>query len=484
MTESLTKGAAYLTFSSFLFIVVGYFVNLWLGRSLGPGDYGIYGIIISIMNVINIIQTAGLPRALSKFTAEPRTDKDSLLKSAIILQTASSLVLMATLYLFSNIIANSLNDPSLSKYIKFSSFIFPFYGIYAMYSGYYNGLHKFGKQSLLNGVYSVSKGISVILLSYYFHLYGAIAGFIVAPLVSIFTRVKVPKIGVKVFAYKKLIHFSLPLIVFAFLSTLQQSIDLYMIKAMIGDNLEAGYYTANQNIARIPFFALSAFSAILFPGVSKSVSEKAEEVTIRMINSSIKYAVILLLPITVVFSATSSEIISLLYSNQYLPGAQSLSILSISFAFITMTSIFANILNGAGHPNKSAIISTIGVLLSIFLCLILIPAYGLTGAALATGLSGVLTMSISASLVIKRFKLKVELTKMFYILVSASVIYLLSLNTDFSGFGLLIWYSLMGILYLCILTLLNVVSQNDLAKISVVIPSGLRDRLPKWMKEK
>ena len=37
-------------FSSLVFMISGYLINLWLGKQLGPASYGIYGVIISLIN--------------------------------------------------------------------------------------------------------------------------------------------------------------------------------------------------------------------------------------------------------------------------------------------------------------------------------------------------------------------------------------------------------------------------------------------------
>ena len=56
MATSIRKGLIYLTISSGMFVVAGYIVNLWLGRYLGPVNYGIYGVVISLMTMVNIIK--------------------------------------------------------------------------------------------------------------------------------------------------------------------------------------------------------------------------------------------------------------------------------------------------------------------------------------------------------------------------------------------------------------------------------------------
>src|SRR5262249_32395015 len=60
MKGTLGRGTLFLTISSFFFMVSGYLVNIWLGKTLGPKVYGLYGIIITLMTIVNITQTSGL----------------------------------------------------------------------------------------------------------------------------------------------------------------------------------------------------------------------------------------------------------------------------------------------------------------------------------------------------------------------------------------------------------------------------------------
>jgi stage V sporulation protein B len=480
MKKTLTTGALYISLSSMIFMISGYVVNLWLGRSLGPVEYGIYGVVVSVMSMVNIIQTSGMPRSLSKFIAEKKSNRRLLLKSAFSLQIVSSLALSVFLFLISDLLAQLLNDPGLSKYIKFSCLIFPVYGIYSLYLGYYNGMRNFKKQSILTGAYSISKLVAVIILTKYYHLFGSIGGFIVAPLITLFIGIELPSIGKLWAGYKKLIYFSLPLISFAFFSTFQQSVDLYLIKALSGEPSWVGFYTANQNIAKIPFFALSVFATILFPSISKSVSEKRPDITASIISRSIRYVLLVLIPITALLSATSHELLGILFSEKYLAGSESLAILIISFSFLTVFSILANILNGAGNPHKSAAISISGVVVSVIFCYLLIPKYGMSGAAYATGIGGVFVTVAASFQIIKMFDVLVSFFSVSKILLASSVIFIISKSLDMSLPVLLVWYPLSLIFYIIILVFAKELTKKDLGVVLSPLPDKFLRKLSKW----
>src|SRR5258706_13148903 len=110
MKTYLAHGAIYLTFSSVIFLISGYVINIWLGRYLGAEIFGIFGIIISLVTVINLTQTAGLPQAVSKYIASHAEKTEAIYKAGFFLQIISTGVVSVLFFLFSSMLANLFKD--------------------------------------------------------------------------------------------------------------------------------------------------------------------------------------------------------------------------------------------------------------------------------------------------------------------------------------------------------------------------------------
>ena len=469
MTTSIAKSSLSLTASAIIFMFSAYIINIILGRYLGPASYGIYGVVISLMSALNIIQTSGIPQAVSKFIAEDTNQSENILKAGLIIQSISTFVISLLFFLFANPISNILNDKELVKYLQVSSLIFPFYGLYSLYVGYYNGLHNFEKQTKISIIYSIAKSICVVTLGLTYSLTGAIIGFVFAPIIALFSAVKIPKKSERSFPYKKLIIYSLPLIGFALVSSLITSIDLYFVKALVNSENAAGYYTANQNISRIPFFALSSFALILFPLVSKNI--KDEKYLRDLLQKSLRIVLIILIPLVVFMASSSKELIQLVYSDKYLPAYPSLSVLLFGSGFFTLFTILSNILNGAGMPTKSLNISIMSLLTIIIFCYILIPIYGILGAAMSTTIGSIISFIISSYFVYKKFKLRIQLLSFIKILFSSIIISLLYYFIEIPNLLLPIIYIISFIIYITLLVLLKEIKKDDFALMNSFIPN-------------
>jgi stage V sporulation protein B len=472
--STFTQGTIYITISTIVFVASSYLINIILGRLLGPAAYGIYGVVIALMTAINLTQTSGLPLAVAKFIADNEKSSDSVLKSALTLQFISTIIASVVFFVFARTLAAVLNDLDLVPYIQMSAAVFPLYGIYSIYTNYYNGLHDFKTQALMTIVYSVAKFLLVLVLVYFLHVYGAILGFVLSPLIVLLFWFKIPNIKTKSFSYRKLISFSLPLIGLAIFSTLLQSIDLLFIKSILTSDKATGYYTASQNISRIPFYAITALASVLFPSIAKSVSHKLEEQTKKLIVGSIRFTLIILLPTVLIISATSAQVMELFYSPSYLPGALALSILVIGGGFFTLFTILSTIISSAGFPYKVFWLSATGVFLSSIFCYFLIPKFGIEGAAFATTLATITITIWSALVVYNKFKVLIQIKNLLRILFASLIIYFLAFIIIVPLYLLPFYYILLYGAYILILIYTKEINTNDILLVKTLMPTWLR----------
>jgi stage V sporulation protein B len=476
MTEDHNQltGGLFLTAASFIFMVSGYLINIWLGRVLGPASYGVYGVIISLMTAVNIIQTSGLPQATSKFIAGGRDDIGAVLRASLIIQIVSTIAISAVFFILAYPIAFLLKDLSLTPYIQATSLILPFYGLFALYIGYYNGLHNFKRQALMNSVYGIAKLVLVVGLVYVFHIYGAIAGFVIAPIVALVFGFRVParskSLNNSKRLYPALINFSLPLIGFAVLSTLIVSIDLFFVKALVTDAHAAGLYTAAQNVARIPFFALSAFAIMLYPIVSRSIQGEHIEETSARIQIAIRYLILLLIPATAVISSTSTPLLHLLYGTAYISAAPTLALLTISLGFITLFVLLANVLNAAHRGKLSVIITASALIITIVASFALIPHWGLVGGAAATGLGGFVALFATVAAVERRFPRSMPWRSIMTATLASIPLIVIPSFIDITAMFLPLLYIFLGLLYGLLLMALQEISSHDLNAIKALLP--------------
>lgn len=469
------KGTLYLTMATGVSLLVGYVIHFWLGRYLGPVDYGMFGVVLSLMTIVNIFLTSGFPQSASKHIAEDYSKTGSIRRDANRIQLVLC-ALIFTLYLgLAGVIANLFNDPSLTPYIRISALAIPAYALYSIYgAGYLNGLRQFSKQAMASIGSSIAKvGAVLALVLLGLGVKGAIVGYLLAALFGFLLAWKflgpVEKSEVD-FGWGKLVGFGIPATFLAVTFFLLMSIDLFAMKAIGGGEAEVGYYTSATTIAKAPYFLFAGLAMALLPSISRSTSSNDTELTRSYIQQSMRYMMMLLIPGVLLVSATSADLLTLVYSSKYIEAASSLGILVFGLGLLSIFFVLAHIIMGSGRPGVTLGMTLPLVAVDIALNMFLIPRYGLVGAAWATTITGFLGMCTAAGYVLWRFRALVSPRSLGKICLASLVIYVIALQVSLSPLWLPPIYIGLLALYGGMLWLLKELRREDLETFKRVVP--------------
>lgn len=415
--QTAIKSIFWLTFSEILFNLSGYIIHAVAGRVLGPADYGRYSLVITLTTVIVVLIGNGIPTAMSKYLSEV-FEKDPQMvpvikKQGIRLQLMLMGLVTIAFFLAAPLIAYALNDATLTPLFRLSSLIIPAFAAASFYFSYFTGLHRFDYQSTLKSFRSVMRIVVTVSFVVLFGLNGAILGYVIAPLLTFLLGLYLdkrlsdsailkqaqgndaPQADAREFPYRKLLLYAWPLTLFMLFYELFISIDLYLVKSILKDDVATGIYNAALTIGRIPYYLFYALSIFLLPALAKMNSEKDVAKMKTLMTQSLRYAGIILLPVFVLIFAYAEPITLLFFGNKFAAAAPVLRILTLGLSFLTVFYLICSALNGIGHATLSMRLAVIGTVASTALNYIFIQRYGLIGAAYATTLSAMITTLIS-----------------------------------------------------------------------------------------
>jgi stage V sporulation protein B len=471
----MAKGTIYLIIANVVFSIAGYIIHFGLGRYLGPVEYGTFGVVLNLMTIVNLFMTSGIPLSASKYIAEDNAKTGYVIREANRVQMAFGALIFVLYLSLAGVIASLLRDSSLTPYIRISALAIPAYALYSIYNaGYLNGLRKFGRQAIaISGVSLAKVAATFILVFVGFGIYGAIAGYVFGALVGFLIAWRfigaVSKSETS-FGWRRLITFGVPTTAFAVVFYLLLSIGLLMVKAMESGGVEVGYYTAANNVANISYFLFIGLATSLFPSISKATASNHTELTRSYIRQSIRYMLMLLVPIALLINATSADLLTLVYSRQYIEAANPLSVLVFGIGLLSTFYILANIIMGSGKPWIVLGIALPLVGINMGLNIYLIPKYALTGAAWATTITGLLGMSAAAIYVFWRFKALISAKSLGRICLASVVIYVIALQLSLPPRWLPLIYIGLFALYAGILWLTRELNKGDLKTLRKIVP--------------
>lgn len=474
------KGIIYIMVSRFIWILSGFVIHISLGRFLGPKLYGIFGVILSLMSVIFIIVGHGIRQAITKFSASDLTVAGAIKTIGLKIQILFSLIIGTAFFCFSGPIATLLGDSTLTNYIKLSALTIPPTAIIFVYIGSLEGLKQFKESATISIVYAFAKMIFVILLVLLgLKVYGAIIGMILSVvfatlLGSFFCR---GQSNEGYFELAVLIKFAVPISLFFIAIAILSHIDILFAKSLLGDDTKIGYYTSAQALSKVVYFFFAAFSVVLLPSISSATANNDVELIKKYVKQSLRYMVMLLIPTSLIISATSGKLINLFYSSDYVAAAYPLSILVFGISFLSITLALSTIMQGYGTPKTPLVIFSILVPLDVCLLLLLIPRLELIGAALATSVTCLVGLVISCIFIYKEFKTLLSISSLVKIILASTIVYLIALKLSFPGFLLPFYYFGLLILYFLILLIFREINGEDMFMVKKMLFSFHNRRL-------
>ena len=389
----MARGAALVTAASALFVVSGYAVNVWLGRLLGPADYGRFGVVLALITIINVFQNASVPQAVARYTASHPHGAASLLRRGLLLQLGIGVALAVALAAAASLIAAALGDDALIAALRAAALIVPPFGVYALFVAYHNGRRDYTRQAGSQAAYAVGKAVAVIALAYPLRLIGAIVGYAMAAVIGAVAAAVRPVGGEPAVGIWPLLRLAAPLSVYALASVAQISVDILFVKALGVSDADAGLYAAAQNIARIPYFLMSGLAVLVLPALAGMMRESAQA-RAGAARQAIRIAVLAAVPIAAIVAGSSTGALDLLYGSTYATGSAVLSILAVGMAALAIASVAAGALSGVGHPGWSATIAVLGFGVAVVGCAVLVSALGPEGGAIATSASTAVALTL------------------------------------------------------------------------------------------
>lgn len=159
-------------------------------------------------------------------------------------------------------------------------------------------------------------------------------------------------------------------------------VDQLILAAMVGDS-SLGYYVVAVNIAELLLYVSRSIAIVIFPKIVSRDQDYAREVVSTVFRLSLLVSLIS----GVVLALLGRPIIVLLYGPDYLPGLSALCLLIPGGFFISLSSILNRFMLGIGRPEFNTLADVAGFIVGFGAYAMLIPRYGILGAAFGSSLS-------------------------------------------------------------------------------------------------
>ncbi|GAA4411108.1 O-unit flippase [Advenella faeciporci] len=368
-------------------IIASLLVGIWVARYLGPEQYGVFNYVLAFTAIFVGFAKLGLDDILVRELVSKPEQRDVFLGTAFWLKVMGAFLVMI---LVACIVPFTSNDATTNLYIFIiiSGLVFQSFEVVGFYF----------QSQVLAKVVSLCKVIQLLLSS-------IIKVYLVVTKAELFRFVCVSSFDMfslavsyyvayltrgnasffkcfNVEVAKKLLKNSWPLILSSLVVTIYMRIDQIMIKEMLGE-YEVGIYAAAVRLSEAFYFIPVLLTSSLFPAIlnAKKESKKLYQKRIQRLYAFLVWMAII---IALIMTLLSDWLVTLLYGKEYLPAGKVLVIHVWASVFVFIGVAFYKYLMAENLIKIDFQRTLAGAVANVGLNLILIPKYGLVGAAVAT----------------------------------------------------------------------------------------------------
>lgn len=389
-------------------------VNVIVARRYGATPTGVYFLALTTVSVLATFGRVGLDKAVVRFAAERAADEDwggvgALYRQSVSLAAAVSAALAGVCAVAAPWISDGLfSEPALTPVLRIMAVAVVPMALVMLHAELLNGLLRPVAALLLSpaGVQAaVIAGVLAMPLS--LGVEGVAVAFLVANTVGavvgwlLFARTAPQARSVTGdFPFRRLVATSLPFLVTAALVLVMGWADTIML-GIFRTPEEVAVFGAATRTATLVAIVLLAFNAVVPPRFAVLHASGDVAGLGRLARSTAALMALVALPIVIVMVAFPERVLSV-FGSEFTGGAGALVVLSLAQYFNVASGTVAFALAMTGHQRQMQTSGTIAAVANVALNLVLIPAFGIMGAAVATGTSLVVVNLLNGIQVYRR----------------------------------------------------------------------------------
>ncbi len=398
----IAKGAGVIFVGSIVGTGLRYLFEIIVARNIGAELFGIFFIGLAILKISEIVSTFGLHRGVLRYTAIFWSEKDrERTKGAIIFSLRatgiSGIILGILIILLSKYLAlNIFHKIDLITVLRLFAIAVPLTALTSISvfatQGFKIMKYRVYVREICEPLIRIVVVIFVFLIGW--KLYGAIGAFIISlftgsVLAFYYLRRVFPELTEKrtntIFETHRLLSYSWPLLLAEFFSLIIIWINILMI-GYFRTSQEVGIYSASHRTALFGQMILISFNAIFSPIIADLYNKKDMKKLEELFKVVTKWILMLSLPVCLLLVFYASEILNL-FGKNFMQGALCLMILAAAQLVNSIFGTSGFMIMMSGRSKINLLNNVVVVILNIGLNIILIPSYGIVGAALALSIS-------------------------------------------------------------------------------------------------
>lgn len=414
--SELLRGSGLSFFLRFGGLMSGYLLTLIIANLFGADGLGDYVLSITVLRLFTLLSKLGLDTTSIKFIASFASQNKwtSIFKfrnKVVFILIISSIFFSFLLYTLSQPIADLINAQV--KYIKLNSFFILPMSFFMLHYQSLRGLKRIAEFSFFYRMSQSLFTVVSVLIIYYFiqdnevPIYAYLVSLLLVSVLAFLSfRYNLNKKSygkesaeMQILKYSQILKISIPLMFAQSVQFIMAWTDKLMLGSMT-TTVDVGVYHTAFKLSMFAAVALMSVNSIASPKFAEMFAKKDFLGLKKVVHQSTKMIFWSSFPLVIVFFMFPDFLLGL-FGEEFKVGVTAFIFLSCGRLISSFSGSVGNILQMTGNQNIYAIILLIGAILNVVLNLILIPLYGINGAAIAS-MSSLIVWNLSMVLVVKQ----------------------------------------------------------------------------------
>ncbi|MBN2570375.1 MAG: flippase [Deltaproteobacteria bacterium] len=402
--RKVVAGGFFIFVGTILGNLFGFGGKVIITRLTTPEAFGVFSLCVGVVSLINLFSNFGLSIGVARYSAFYLGQGDKETARAIMLRLmriglVASIAMLCVFYLSATVIGNKLfgGITGIGPLLKIVFLSIPFAVFVEMLVGTGRG-HGDGLPKVLfmdiarNGLFVVAL---VVLIPLGLSDTSIIWAYVIS---AIATAVLAFGYGSRRYGYgffetstqpvplREILYFSIPMAVLPMMWMVLTYVDTIMLGYYMKAE-DVGFYNSASILSRLFNPILTAAAFIFLPIATGLFARNSHEEFSRIYEIITKWVFVISVPFAAVLFVCHTELLSLIFGIDFAFASGALRILVVGFVFSTLFSMNTPMLTASGHSREQMMAAVITMATNVFLCVILIPRYGINGAAVATSFS-------------------------------------------------------------------------------------------------
>lgn len=409
--KTIAKGTAWNLSGAIILRAVSFVYTILLARLFSEESIGVFYLALSVVYLLSLLGDLGMNAAVSRYLPfylgkGEKRKAYGLFRGTYVFSGILSTLLAVIVFLSAGKVAESFSVPEIVPALQFLCWFLMVNTFFSLNTAFLKGMKKMKELAILNSSQNVVKlaltvfawsifGGEAFAISLSFTL--SYVFFVIASFWYLRKGVaengmegEAPPLGEQAAIIREALPLGLTLALVGQITTIAFYVDRLMMGYLIpgGDAAaQIGIYSIVTSLVLMLTIFPGSVTSIFAPVVAELYGKGDRRQMGKVAGTTVRWNLFILVPLAMMLLAFPGEILGMFYGQAYAAGAVVLIAFTIGTFFVQLSMVQRTILSSMRIVRAELYVAITWLALNVLLNWLLIPAYGMEGAAVASSIS-------------------------------------------------------------------------------------------------